>query len=150
MPNTLKAMIHGPGEDLKSSAIEIPIPIEFPAWKEAHTRNTPTPEATAAGRPHLFLISVRKETSEAMPILAAMAVKMTIKKIATTMIHRRSNPNSAPSLEVMVTLLGPNTRAAVIKPGPSTPSHDVNLFLVDADFFGVTIVVFSGAENFKF
>lgn len=118
----------------------MPMPIELPAWKEAHTRKTPIPQATAAGLPHFFLTIMRKETSEAIPILAAIAVKMTIKKIATTTIHNKSNPKSAPNLEVIVTLLGPKTSAAVIMPGPSTPSQFLNLMVNDFDEEGVSAV----------
>lgn len=133
-------MIHGVGDDLNNSAIEIPMPIELPAWNEAHTRKTPIPHATAAGLPHFFLTIIRKETSEAIPILAAIAVKMIIKKIATTTIHNRSNPKSAPNLEVIVTLLGPKTSAAVIMPGPSTPSQFLNLMVNGVDEEGVSAV----------
>lgn len=72
----------------------------------------------------------------AMPILLDIAVKITIKKMATTMIHSSSKPYCAPSLDVIVTLLGPKTRAAVIIPGPKTPNQALNCRAMD--FGGLT------------
>jgi hypothetical protein len=60
MPITLKTTIHGIGEVPLASAIDIPTPIEFPAWKEDVTKNTPAPKNNTTALPHFCLMVVRK------------------------------------------------------------------------------------------
>ena len=116
-------MIHGVLVVWVNSAIEMPIPIELPAWKDAVTKKTPKPIATPAFLPHFCLMVVNNDWSMAMPMRADMVVKMAIKKTASTIIQINEYENSAPSLEVIVILLGPKTNAAVIMPGPKDSNH---------------------------
>ncbi len=48
----------------------------------------------------------------------AIDVNTYIKKKASATIHKSENPYNDPDLDVMVILLGPKTKAAVINPGP--------------------------------
>lgn len=122
----LKMMIQGVVLVWVNSARATPTPTELPAWKEVQTRKTPIPITIPAPFPQRAFIELSKDCCVAYPILADMLVNITMKNMATAMIHNRENPKLAPSLEVMVILLGPKTSAAIINPGPRPFSQEMN------------------------